>query len=229
MTTPITIGGPQIIILLLLVAGLGLLISSAMNLAGKGKVYVDDTGQKYHRRHGHKRGIGGIFLIIVAVSLIWLAGLVQTYVGLDSKIRVAQVRASKISNQAHTINVELIQFDKTGKQISDDSYEVAGDRWLLQGDILKFPSWVNILGLHSGYKLTRLQGQYDSISDENTQKHQAIELNGGDGSFFQTVYQQAWSSPFVEAAYGNAVIEPADGHTYNVVVNQSGLEADPAR
>ncbi len=232
MTTPITIGLPQIVVLLLIVVGLGLLISSVMGARTRGRMYVDETtGERFYhkRRFGLKRGIGGVFIILIAVSLIWLAALVQTYVSLDSKVRVAQVRANKITNQAHTINVELLMFDKNGKQTSDDFYTVAGDRWLLQGNILKFPTWLNVLGVHSGYKLTRLEGQYDSINDENTQKHQAIELNGGDGNFFQTVYQQAWSSPFVEAAYGNAVIEPADGHTYNVVVTQSGLEADPAR
>jgi hypothetical protein len=232
MTTPITFGWTQVVIFLILIVGLGLLISGIVGVRGRERQYIDESGSRYSmrkRRSSPTRGISGLLLIAIAIGIIWVVGLVQTYVSLDSKIRVAQVRANSVKNLAHTMNIELTQFDQNGKQTSDDVYEVAGDAWELQGNILKFPSWLNILGLHSGYKVTRLEGRYNNIVDENSQKHQAIELNGGDGDFFKTVYQQAWSSPFVEAAYGNAVYEPADGHTYNIVVTQTGLESIPVR
>ncbi len=233
MNTPIQIGLPQFILLLIAVIGLGLLIHSVMSLTrGHREIFEDEDGNRFYSKHRRrfrwKRGIGGIILILLAASILWVTFLAQAYLGLTSDIKVAQVHASAITNQQHMMSVELILFDGNGKQTSDDTYFVQGDRWMLQGNIIKFPTWLNILGVHSGYKLTRLEGQYDDPNDESTMKHTVVPINGGDGDFFKTVYKQAWSSPFVDAAYGNAVIIPADGQTYNVLVSQTGLYAKPA-
>lgn len=232
MNTPIQFGLPQIVLLLIAVLGLGLLIHSAMSLTrGHREVFEDEYGNRFYSKHRRrfrwKRGLGGILLLLLAVSILWMTFLVQSYLGLTSDITVAQVHASSVTNQAHMMSVELILYDGNGKQTSDNTYFVQGDRWMLQGNIIKFPTWLNILGVHSGYKLTRLEGQYDDPNDEANLKHTVITLNGGDDSFFKTVYKQAWSSPFVDAAYGNAVIIPADGHSYSVLVSQSGLYAKP--
>ena len=233
MNTPIQIGLAQVIILLAAILGLGLLISSLMSLVKEQRsVFVDEDGRRYYsRRHsGFKwmRGISGILLVLVAIVILWVASLVQTYLNLTGDIKVAQVHASPVANQQHMMSVELTLYDESGKQTSDQTYFVTGDRWMLQGDIIKFPNWVNLLGLHSGYKLTRLEGQYDDPNDESNLKHTVVTLNGGEDGFFKTVYKQAWSSPFVEAAYGNAVIVPADSHNYTVLVSQTGLYAKPA-
>jgi hypothetical protein len=232
MNTPIQIGPPQIVLLLIAVLGLGLLIHSALSLTrGHREVFEDEHGNRFYSKHRRrfrwKRGVSGILLILLAVSILWMTLLVQTYLGLTSDITVARVHASTITNLPHMMSVELILYDGDGKQTSDNTYFVQGDRWMLQGNIIKFPTWLNILGVHSGYKLTRLEGQYDDPNDESNLKHTVVTLNGGDDNFFKTVYKQAWSSPFVDAAYGNAVIIPADGHTYNVLVSETGLYAKP--
>ena len=40
---------------------------------------------------------------------------------------------------------------------------------------------------------------------------------------------QAWVSPVIQAAYGNAVFLMADGKTYDVFVSQTGLYAMPEK
>jgi hypothetical protein len=127
------------------------------------------------------------------------------------------------------MSVEITLYDKNGHQTSDNTYAVAGDEWMLQGDIVKFPAWLNILGLHSGYKLTRLEGRFDDPNLERNAKHTVIVLNGGDDQFFKTVQEQAWTSPFVQAAYGSGVFLAPDGKSYNVLVSQTGLLAEPAK
>lgn len=233
MTIPVMIGWQQLILLLIAVAGLGLLISSIMGLVGGHREkYVDREGRHFYRhrrRFRAGRGVSGIVLLALALSLLWATFMVQSYLGLTGDVQVARVRAMQIEGLPHQMSVELTQYDKDGRQTSDKSYLVKGDRWQLQGNIIKFPAWLNILGLHSGYKLTRLEGQYDDPNLESSEKHTVIVLNGGDGDFFKTVYKQAWSSPFVDAAYGNAVIIPADGRTYTVLVSQTGLYAKPAK
>lgn len=233
MNTPISIGWPQLILLVLVIVGVGLLISSVVGVFGRRD--EDDerlySGRKYRARRRFKlrHGIGGLVLLGAVVSLIWVAISVQAYLGLTGEIQVAQVRATQIDGQPHMMSVEVILYDKDGNQSSDKTYLMQGDEWILQGDIIKFPSWMNIVGIHSGYKLTRLEGRFDDIDMERNSKHSVIELNGGDDNFFKTVQQQAWVSPVIEAAYGNAVFLAPDGKMYNVFVSQTGLLAKPAK
>lgn len=251
MNIPIVIGTPQIILLVLGLIGLILLISSLASLLHL--LHREHEREEREEREGHEgrgereayrrkveryryrprfkwaRGVSGLVLLVIAICLLWVATLTQTYLGLTSDIRVAQVRATTVTNAQHEMFVELTLYNKDGQQTSDNTYLVGGDEWMLQGDIIKFPSWLNILGLHSGYKLTRLEGRYDDPNLERNSKHTVIVLNGGDDQFFKTVQEQAWTSPFVQAAYGNGVFLAPDGKTYNVYVSQTGLFAQPAK
>lgn len=223
-------------IFLIAVLGIGLLITALMGLfrgQREVEIFEDEYGHRFRRWRQRRRrlrwksGLSGTIMLVVAVILLWLTFAVQAYLGLTSDIKVARVHATKVENIDHLISVELTTYDQNGQQVSDKTYILKGDRWLLQGNIIKFPTWMNIFGLHSGYKLTRLEGQYDDPAVESKAEHTVIVLNGGDDDFFKTVYKQAWSSQFVEAAYGNAVIIPADGMSYIIYVSQSGLYAKP--
>ena len=235
MTIPIQVGLPQVILFIVGIVGLFLLISAVMGMrrrsVGRYADYEDEEearkfGRPRRRRYFRwGRAIGGIILVLLALSILWLALLIQTYLGLTGDVKVAQVRAHTIANLPHEMSVELILYDKNGHQSSDQTYAVNGDEWMLQGDMIKFPAWLNIVGLHSGYKLTRLEGRFDDPKLESNAKHVVITLNGGDDNFFKTVHdQRSWTAPFVDAAYGNAVFVPADG-TYDVFVSQTGLWA----
>jgi hypothetical protein len=234
MTTPLQLGGPQILLFILLVIGIGLLISSLMGLVGGKKeveIFEDEYGKRYRRWRKRrrevrwKRGTGGILLLVAAVSLLWLTLAIQSYLGLTSDIKVAQVQATSFGNNVNEMSVHLTMLDSQGKVTSDQTYQVKGDEWLLECNMIKFPSWMNIFGIHSSYKLTRLTGQYSDPNLERTNLPTVVVLNGGDGDFFKSVYKQAWTSPFVDAAYGNAVFEPGDNQTYDIYVSQTGLYA----
>ncbi|HLI90190.1 MAG TPA: hypothetical protein VKV37_16000 [Ktedonobacteraceae bacterium] len=236
MNIPVTLSPPQLILVLIAIVGLGLLISSLMSVSRvhmEKYYYRDEAGEHvYHRPRRHfrwGRGLGGIILLVLSLSLLWTAFVVQTYLGLTGDVQVARVHATSVANMPHTMFVDLILYDKGGHQVSDKTYLVQGDEWMLQGDIIKFPTWMNIVGIHSGYKLTRLEGRFDDPNMEANAKHTVIVLNGGDDQFFKTVQEQAWVSPVVQAAYGNAVFLAADGKTYNVFVSQTGLYAQPAK
>jgi hypothetical protein len=236
MTIPITFGLPQVILFVIGLVGFVLLVSMITGLVIGEEIEREEEdeegrrrGRKYIRRRRFKwgRGLGGVILLLIAVSLLWTTFLVQSYLGVTGEIKVAHVRASAIINIPHVMSVELVLYDKDGHQISDNTYGVMGDEWMLQGDIVKFPTWLNIVGLHSGYKLTRLEGRFDDPNLERNNKHTVIDLNGGDDNFFKTAYtQRSWLSPFVDAAYGNAVFQ-ASG-SFDVFATQDALIARPA-
>lgn len=238
MTIPVQIGVPQVILFIIALIGLWLFITAAVGLLRRRDPYELKeeelrTGVPARRTWGFgrlrwKRGVGGVLLLAIAVSLLWLTFLVQTYLGLTGDIKVAQIRATS-TNLPHVMSVEVILYDQNGNTTSDKTYIVQGDEWMLQGDIIKFPSWLNILGLHSGFKLTRLEGRYDDVNMERNSPHTVIELNGGDDNFFKTVQEQAWTSPFVDSAYGSSTFLAPDGKPYNIFVSQDALHPEPAK
>ncbi len=229
MTFPVTFGWQQFFLLLIALLGIGLLVTA---LRGHRRVerFTDEQGvvRKLRRHRGIHwgQGVSGIVLIAVAFSLLWAALALQTYLGLTGEIKVAHVHATTIANVKHTLFVELTQYDNNGHALPQ-TYQVSGDEWMLQGNILKVASWLTIVGLHSGYKLTRLEGRYDDIKLENTAPRTAVALNGGDDNFFQTMdAQRSWVSPFVDAAYGNAVYQ-REGN-YDIFATQDALIARKA-
>src|SRR5437762_4893138 len=233
MNIPFQFGWPQIILILIGLVGLWLFITAGLGFLRPGKFLSEDEKEHYTRT-GHlprrhfkvMRGLSGIVLIAVAVSLLWVTFLVQSYLGLTGEIKVAHIRATPIANIAHEMSVELMLYDGNGHITSDNTYLIQGDDWMVQGDIIKFPAWLNVVGLHAGYKLTRLEGRYNDIKLENTAHHTAVPLNGGDDNFFQTYYtHKQWFAAFVHAEYGNAVFQ-ASG-SFDVFATQDALIARP--
>ncbi len=239
MTIPFVFGWPQVFLLLIAIVGILLLVNAFVGLRRRRYSYRDeDEEHKFDNRR--QRGLlrfrprwgrllGGVFLVFFAISLLWLSLLIQTYLGLTSDIEVARVRATPVANVSHLMSVDLTLFDQNGHQTSEQTYIINGDEWMLQGDIIKFPPWLNIFGLHSGYKLTRLEGRFDDPNLEANSHHTVVVLNGGDDNFFKTVQEQAWTSPFVQAAYGSGTFIQPDGKTYDVFVSQTGLYAAPEK
>ena len=237
MTIPITIGLPQVVLFILFVIGVGLLISAVMSLLrpeGKREHYIEDEygRRKYYRARKHfrwGRGFGGVALLVVAVSLLWLTMLAQTLLGLQSDIPAARVSATTFGNVPHLMNVQLTLYDSNGHVTTMPPQAVYGDRWILEADVLEFNPWLNVLGIHSGYRLTRLEGFYDDSNLERTAQHTVVDLNGGNNGSFKTLQEQAWTSPFIKGAYGSATFLYPDGKTYNVFMSQDGLKAEPAK
>src|SRR5262249_46359459 len=141
---------------------LGFLISFIASVVGNGKPeeFEDERGRKYYRRRRrHLRWSHGgltLFALIIGVPLLILAGAMQEYLGLTGKIQVAHVRAVPVKNSGNIpmMSVDLVLYDDSGNQVSENTYIVNGDEVFIGGDIIALRSWVNIIGLHSGYKLT---------------------------------------------------------------------------
>jgi hypothetical protein len=243
VNTPIIFGWPQIILFIVSLVGVGLLASMGVSIIrrdyrhkyGEGKEFQKHGSHepgypslhRHHRPVRWRQGTSGILLLLLASSLLWVTFIVQTYLGLTGEIKVAHIRATALANVPHQMSVELILYDSNGHPASDNTYLVQGDEWMLQGDIVKFPTWLNVIGLHSGYKLTRLEGRFDDPNLERNSKHTVVVLNGGDDNFFKAAYaQKSWFSWFVDASYGNAVFQ-APG-AFDVFATQDALIARPA-
>jgi hypothetical protein len=233
MHFPFQFGWAQVLLLLTGIVGLWLCLTACLGFLKPGRSLSEGEKERYFRtgilprRHFKViRALSGLVLLAVAVSLLWLMILVQSYLGLTGEIKVAHIQAIPIANAAHQMSVQVVLYDGNGQIASESTYLLQGDEWMMQGDIIKFPAWLNIIGFHAGYKLTRLEGRFDDIALEDSARHTAIALNGGDDAFFQTTYlHKQWFAPLVDAAYGNAVFQ-APG-SFDVFATQDALIARP--
>ncbi len=249
MNIPIQFGLPQFILLLIALCGFALFVYAAHGLLRGEKRYkhLTEEEKEIYYRHGRlprrrrvrwQHGVGGVLLMFVAISLLWLTFLVQSYLGLTGDIPVAHVVATPLNGQAHQMIVTLTLNDQNGNPVpvtdanghstTSISYQVYGDEWTLEADFIKVAPWLNVLGVHSGYKVTRLEGRYDDINLEKNGPRSVYALNGGDDGFFQHMHDwHGWISPFIDAQYGSATFVGIG--TYNVYASQTGLYAKPAQ
>ncbi|MEU7140815.1 hypothetical protein ABZ942_15290 [Nocardia sp. NPDC046473] len=208
MNFPVNFGPAQIGLILIILVGFALLISGLVR------------ARRVGMRALVARGGSGLVLVLVAVLLLWLATLLQTYLGLTGEIKAAHVVAKPVAGQEHLLDVDLTLYGDDHHDDQHLKYQVEGDMWVLQAGIVELEPWVNALGFHSGYKISRLYGQrLDGVSPT---QHQ-IFLNDGDQDFFNDMTKgRWWTEPFVRSAYGNAVI--AVPGEYDVFVSRDAIK-----
>ncbi|MFE7801747.1 hypothetical protein [Nocardia sp. NPDC057440] len=211
MKFPVDLGIVQIGLMLLILVALALLISALVMVRRVGlRVLLG-------------RGAAGLCLLLVAVVLLWVATLIQTYLGLSGEVKAAHVVVSPVAGQEHRLDVELTLYGDDEHGEKHDKYRIEGDLWVLQANIVELEPWVNALGFHSGFKVTRLYGQrLDGIATSQNQ----IFVNGDDQDFFADMQKgRWWTEPFVRSAYGNAAIgTPGE---FDVYISRDAIKPRP--
>lgn len=123
-------------------------------------------------------------------------------------------------------SITIIQ-DEAGGEPRERRFDVAGDQWVLEGDILKWRNWLNFLGLHTRYRLTRLRSRYLQTSDEMTKPstiHRLVENE--DNPLWRHLYKYGPRLPMVSTVYGNAVFQSSgEDVSFRVYVGTSGFIA----
>lgn len=212
MVFPVTFGWIQVLLIVLGLAALALLVTAVLK------------ARKVGWRVIAGRGSAAISLVLVAVVILWVTTLLQTFLGLTGEIKAAHIVATKVAGEEHMMDVDLLLYGDKDHDEQQLKYRVEGDMWVLQANIVEMEPWVNALGFNSGYKVTRLYGQrLDGVATK--QNH--IFLNGGDGDFFDDMRDESWyTKPFVRSAYGNAVI--AVPGNYDVFISRDAIKTRPA-
>ena len=148
-----------------------------------------------------------ILLWTAVFGTVFFAGLFfQTYYSFTREEPVAKVTITPIpQEQKNLITLELYKPKKNHEILQ---FEVSGDQWMLEGDILKWKNYINFLGFHTRYRLTRLRGRYIRTSDELTKPTEIYSLvDREDHPIWGYLYRHGDSLPFVSTVYGNAVFQ----------------------
>ncbi|PPJ19995.1 hypothetical protein [Nocardia nova] len=208
MVFPMAFGWIQALLAVLFVVAIAMLVTAVVRARKAG----------WRRQIG--RGGSGLVVLLAAVVLLWAVTLLQTYLGLTGEVKAAHVVAKSVAGSDHTLDIELTLYGDGRHDETHRTYRIEGDLWVLQADIVELEPWVNALGFHSGYKVTRLYGQ--RLDGAAVSQHQTM-LGGGDGDFFTDMRDHSWyTEPFIRSAYGNAVI--AMPGSYDVYISHDAIK-----
>jgi hypothetical protein len=166
------------------------------------------------------------FLIFAFVSLtlsIILFG-TQGYQSLTKEEQVAVVKISPIDKQV--FNARLIL--QNGEQ---QLFNLKGDELLIDAYILKWKPWVNILGIHTAYRLERVSGRYKDINDEKQKERSIFAIkNANDAGIAKWRDDYSFLSFLLDVEHGSASFVNADiTSEYELMVTTDGLLIRPVK
>ncbi len=147
-----------------------------------------------------------------------------TYDRLVYKQTIADVHAYKIDNQRYRLLLVL----PDGKK---NEFDVNGDQWRLDVRVIKWKPQGNILGFNSIYRLERLSGRYEKLTQEvSNSGRTAYQLNKDPGlKVWDFTKKYKNQLPYFDTMFGGSVYMPlANKAHYRVHINQGGLSAEPA-
>lgn len=167
-----------------------------------------------------------IFLWISFFGMLLFAGFFfQAYRAFTLEEPIAEVIIGP-KGKAGLSSITIIQ-DEAGREPLLKQFDVSGDQWVLEGDILKWQNWLNFLGLHTRYRLTRLTSRYARASDERGKPRTVYPLvEDEDSPLWRFLYKYGPRLPMVSTVYGNAVFQSSDEEgVFRVYVGTSGFIA----
>ncbi|NOR54213.1 MAG: hypothetical protein GQ536_09025, partial [Candidatus Aminicenantes bacterium] len=117
-----------------------------------------------------------LILMMTSVSgmVLFMGFFFRAYQAFTYEQLVAEVITQE-SKEPNTSLVTLLQYSSDVPQSSHE-FLIKGDQWMLEGDILKWDNWLNFLGLHTRYRLTRLRGRYIQAEDEKKKETTLFSL-----------------------------------------------------
>lgn len=167
--------------------------------------------------------ITGIALLAIAGMLFLVSSNIHTYERLVYEQPIASIRFHQISPQHFSVELKELTSGESW------FYELRGDEWQLDAQILTWHGYANLLGLDSYYRLHRLSGRYKDIEQEATAPrtvHALATAERIDLWSYANEYKD-WMS-MVDATYGSAVFLPMnDAAHYSISISRNGLVARP--
>jgi hypothetical protein len=165
-----------------------------------------------------------IFLWTAVFGMVFFVGFFfQAYYTFTREEPVAKVTITPLpEEQKNLITLELYK-PKDKHEIRQ--FEISGEQWMIEGDILKWKNWINFLGFHTRYRLTRLRGRYIRTSDAQTKQtsiYSLVEMENH--PIWGYLYRHGSSLPFVSTVYGNAVFQSSkEPCIFRVYISTSGF------
>ncbi|NIO04429.1 MAG: hypothetical protein GTN74_07370 [Proteobacteria bacterium] len=190
----------------------------------------------FSRRERTKGGLIFQAMKALASACVFLLGLFLLMVVLFAQTYEAFTREEPVA-RVQCVSVEGLDYDMVlrfvpigGEQEGFPRlFRLRGDQWAVGGHILQWHPWLNILGLHTGYRITRIEGRYLKPEDELSEPRTVFDMgNSRTEVMWRWLYRHHDEIPFVGAVYGStAYTFPGEDRTFVVTVTLSGFKVAP--
>lgn len=172
-------------------------------------------------------------LTLAGAAIIGLVGLnLQTYARLTAERVAGQVTIRKTTEQfKYVASVDLADNGKLRGKPTD--FEVTGEDFRVEGPVLKWKPWANIVGMDSLYRIDHIEGVYVDSDCENRfdPKRQDFAEKGSDKDAFRNIKSLGDSWKLLNAVDVLNIdarrVPMADGAVYDLKATQQGLEIEP--
>jgi hypothetical protein len=171
-----------------------------------------------------------LLLAATACSVILFGAFLRSYSAFTHRERVALIHCTPVHNLPDTMDLQFVTFRQEGSA-HGRIFRLRGQQWSVEGHVLKWDDWLNFVGLHTMYKLTRVRGRYLRAYDEMTKEVTAYTLVAREEDpYWEWLFRYGAQLPFVTAVYGNTIFTfPSEEATFGIYVTTSGfmIEVEP--
>lgn len=182
---------------------------------------------------GGARLAAGAPLSILGLAVGLLALNTQSFARLTYESTIATVTIKAADAATGIYDVTVKRLDIPAEQAVTEC-RLQGDEWEMSARVQKWKSWANVLGLDTTYTLDQMSNRYFDAERANGKMITSCNLKGPPPAINQYipkswVFWLASESYTEQRRFGSAAYMPlADGAVYNVIITQSGLNAEPA-
>jgi hypothetical protein len=182
------------------------------------------TGATMRIRRYIKVSIALLAAIMFALFALF-SGSLYTWSVLTDEALVAELRFAQLGPQ------HFEAFIDTEDGCTHRSVEIFGDQWRIDARFLKWRNWALLLGLDAHYRLTRIEGRYARIEEQNTRRNLAWALDDEPRlDVVDLASDLGRLNVFVDSTYGSSTFQTIDPEfVYRVYRTQTGLIARQQR
>jgi hypothetical protein len=108
-------------------------------------------------------------------------------------------------------------------------FELEGDQWAIEGNVLKWSDWLSLFGLRAHYKLTRVCGRYLDAQQQRDSTASVVALSDETSDkMWSWLFRRGEALPLVHAVYGNSIYTyPDASRIFNLYVTTDGFMVEP--
>lgn len=163
-------------------------------------------------------------MIVLGLAVMFFGAFVQSLTTFTKQDLIAEVLCKEIDVKNNSMKIILIE--KKGRNANvPQEFWLTGDRWFVRGDIIRWETWLNFLGLNTMYKLTRIGGYFiDTRKEAELKPSQYSLVPEEETPKWRWLYKNGYDLPLIKAVYGNSVSQyPELRKAFKIYVTPNGF------
>lgn len=158
-----------------------------------------------------------LLITLIMVTGFAIFSFQKSYNTFTKEEPVAILTFEKIQDQKYLASIYL---EQTNKKVNQ--FVIFGDQWRLDAEFKKFKYFANLLNINNKYQLSRLEGRYKTVEDQNTKENLAYDLTKFVNQSF--LKQVNLEDILIDTEYGASVYKDINENAiYKVYKTNTGL------